>query len=152
MPISIRLLLIAIVMPLLASGCAFLSPDFMEPEVEVTSITLQNANGLSLGFDIGLRVSNPNRDALNIDGLTYTLYLAGKKVVTGVGSELPSIPAYGVGEYKLKAVLSLFTGLGLLNDLTNENSDSIEYELITKFDLGQYYPEITTKEKGVFNF
>ncbi|MFT5974994.1 MAG: LEA14-like dessication related protein [Gammaproteobacteria bacterium] len=86
LPASIRLLLMAIFMPVLITGCA----------------------SLSLGFHIGLRVSNPNRDPLSVDGLTYTLYLAGNKVVSGIGNGLQSIPAYEEGELKLRAVLSLF--------------------------------------------
>lgn len=152
MPLSIRLLLIAIFMPLLATSCATLSPGFKEPLVEVTSIKLQNANSLSLGFDIGLRVSNPNRDALNIDGLTYTLYLAGNKVVSGVSNDTPSIPGYGEGEFKLQAALSLFGGLSLLNGLMTEYQESIEYELITKLDVGRFYPKITIKRQGLFTF
>jgi LEA14-like dessication related protein len=152
MPASIRLLLVAFFMPLLAAGCASLSPGFEEPLVEVTSIKLQNANSLSLGFEIVLRVSNPNRDALNINGMTYMLYLAGNKVISGVSNDTPSIPGYGEGEFKLQAGLSLFGGLSLLNNLMSEYQESIDYELITKLDVGRFYPKITIKRQGLFTF
>ena len=152
MPASIRLVLISILMPLLAAGCASLSPGFEEPLIEVTSIRLQNSGGLSPEFDIALRVSNPNRDALNIDGMTYTLYLAGKKVVSGVSNDTPSIPGYGEGEVKLRVGLSLFGGISFLNDLMTEHPESVDYELVTKLDVGRFYSKITIKQQGLFTF
>jgi len=152
MPAAIRLVLMSIFMPLLAAGCVSLSPGFEQPLIEVTSIRLQNSGGLSPEFDIVLRVSNPNRDNLNIDGMTYTLYLAGKKVVSGVSNDTPSIPGYGEGEVKLRAGLSLFGGISLLNDLMTENPQSIDYELVTRLDVGRFYSKITIKQQGLFTF
>jgi len=152
MPASIRLVLISIFMPLLAAGCASLSPGFEQPLVEVTSIRLQNSGGLSPEFDIILRVTNPNRDALDIGGMTYTLYLAGKKVVSGVSNDTPSIPGYGEREVKLRAGLSLFGGISLLNELMTEHPQSIDYELVTRLDVGRFYPKVTIKQQGLFSF
>ena len=152
MPASFRLILISILLPLLSIGCATLSPNFEKPAVEVASIQLLNSGGLSPEFDIVLRVVNPNRDALNINGLTYTLYLGGRKVVSGVSIDTPSIPAYGEGQMKLRARLSLFTGLSLLNNLMTEYAEGIDYELVTKLDVGSFIPTITVREEGVFTF
>ena len=152
MPGAIRITFISLLVALLLTACANLTPGFEEPLLEVTSIRLKNTGGLAPEFDIALRVSNPNRDALNIDGMTYTLYLAGNKVVSGVTNDLPSVPGYGASEVKLRATLSLFGSMSLLNDLMNQNQGSIDYELVTKLDVGRFYPKITVKREGLFNF
>jgi len=152
MPTPIRIVFIALFVPVLLAACANLAPGFEEPLIEVTSIRLNNTDSLAPEFDIGLRVSNPNRDTLNIDGMTYTLYLAGNKLVSGVANDLPSIPGYGAGDVKLRATLSLFGGLSLLNDLMNQYQESIDYELVTRLDVGRFYPKITVKQQGLFNF
>ena len=137
---------------LLISACANLTPGFEEPSVEVTSIRLQNTGALTPAFDIALRMTNPNRDALRIDGLTYTLYLAGNKLVSGVTADIARIPGYGETTVNLRATLSLLGGLGLLNRLMNEYQQSIDYELVTGIDVGRFYPKITIRQQGVLNF
>ena len=152
MPLALRVLSIIFFVPLLLAGCANLSPGFEDPSVEVISIKLRNTNSLSPGFDIALRVTNPNRDALSVDGMTYTLFLAQKKIVSGVANDLPRIPAYGEVVFKLQASLDLFGSLSLLNDLMNQYQESVDYELVAKLDLGRLYPTITIKQQGLFRF
>lgn len=152
MLIKVRILFLSLLLATLLAGCANLTPGFEEPSVEVTSIRLNDSGGLAPEFDIALRLTNPNRDALNIDGMTYTLYLADNKVVSGVSNDLPTVPAYGAAEVRLRATLSLFGSLNLLNDLMSQYQNSIDYELVTKLDVGRFYPKITVKQQGLFNF
>lgn len=151
MSAQMRLLIINFLLLGLLSACATLSPSFEEPSLKVNSIRLINSNGLASNFEILLRVTNPNRDDLSLDGMTYTLNLAGNEIVSGAASELPTIPAYGEAEVKITATMSLFAGLNLLNDLANKKQQSIDYELITRLDVGKFYPMITIKKKGDFN-
>lgn len=148
----IRLLTVSFLLLLLPGGCATLSPSFEEPTLQVNSIRLQNSNSLAPEFEISLRVTNPNRDALSIDGMTYTLNLAGNKVVSGAANDLPTIPGYGEAEVKIMATLSLLGGFKLLNDLMNEYQESVGYEIIVKLDVGKFYPRITIQREGVFTF
>lgn len=152
MSVAVRVLSIVIFVPLFLAGCANLTPGFEDPSVEVISIKLRNSNSLSPEFDIALRITNPNRDALSIDGMTYTLFLAQKKIVSGVASNLPRIPAYGEAVVNLQASLSLFGSLSLLNDLANEYRESVDYELVAKLDLGRFYPTMTITREGLFRF
>ena len=149
---KVRLIFTLLLASLVLTACANLTPGFEEPLIEVTSIRLNNSGGLAPEFDIALRVSNPNRDALNIDGMTYTLYLAGNKVVSGLANDLPSVPGYGAATVKLRATLDLFGSLNLLNNLMNQYQQSIDYELVTKLDVGRFYPTITVKQQGIFTF
>ena len=148
---QMRLLIINFLFLGLLGACATLSPSFEEPSLQVNSIRLINSSGLASDFEISLRVTNPNRDDLSIDGMTYTLSLAGNEIVSGAANNLPTIPAYGEAEVKIMATLSLLGGLKLLNDLANKNQQSIDYELITRLDVGKFYPMITIKKKGDFN-
>ena len=147
-----RNILIMVLLPVILTACANLTPGFEEPSVEVRSIQLRQSNNLAPEFDIALRITNPNRNALSIDGMTYTLFLAGNKVVSGVANDLPGLPGYGEVAVTIQASLDLFGSLNLLNNLMNQYQDSIDYELVTKLDVGRFYPKITVKQKGLFNF
>lgn len=148
----IRLLTVSLLLLMLPAGCATLSPGFEEPSLQVNSIRLKNSHSLAPEFEISLRVTNPNRDDLSIDGMTYTLNLAGNQVVSGAANDLPTIPGYGEAEVKIMATLSLLGGFKLLNDLMNEYQESVGYEIIVKLDVGKFYPRITIQREGVFTF
>jgi len=148
----IRLLTVSFLSLVLLVGCATLSPGFEEPTLQVNSIRLKNSNSLAPEFEISLRVTNPNRDDLSIDGMTYTLNLAGNKVVSGAANDLPTIPAYGEADVKIMATLSLLGGFKLLNDLMNQYQESVGYEIIVRLDVGKFYPRITIQREGVFTF
>jgi LEA14-like dessication related protein len=152
MSAAVRLLISGFSLLMVLTGCAVLSPGFEEPSLQVNSIKLKNSNSLASQFEIALRVTNPNRDDLSIDGMTYTLSLAGNEIVSGAANDLPTIPAYGEAEVKIMATLNFLGGLKLLNDLANNNQNSVAYELIARLDVGKFYPMITIKKDGVFDF
>jgi len=137
---------------LLFAGCASLSPDFEEPSLQINSVRLVNFDGITPQFEIDLHIVNPNRDALDLKGLSYTLHVAGKQLVSGATSNLPVIAAYGEADFKIDASVSLLDGLQLLSKLTNEYQENLTYEFNAKLDLGSFYPTIPIKREGVLNF
>jgi len=137
---------------LLFAGCASLSPDFEEPSLQINSVRLINFDGISPQFEIDLHIVNPNRDALDLKGLSYTLHLAGKQVVSGATSNLPVVAAYGEADFKIDASVSLLDGLQLLSKLINEYQENITYEFNAKLDPGGFYPTIPITREGVLNF
>ena len=84
-------------------GCASLQPNFETPGVTVTSFRILPSSGLAPEFEIGLRVTNPNAQALNLRGVAYTASLDGRELIEGVANDLPTIEAYGTGDVTLTA-------------------------------------------------
>ncbi|MGB5328646.1 MAG: LEA type 2 family protein [Gammaproteobacteria bacterium] len=150
MMLTSRLIMACVI--LLFAGCASLSPDFEEPSLQINSVRLTNFDGITPQFEIDLHIVNPNRDALDLKGLSYTLHLAGKQVVSGATSNLPVVAAYGEADFKIDASVSLLDGLQLLSKLINEYQENITYEFIAKLDLGSFYPTIPITREGVLNF
>jgi LEA14-like dessication related protein len=145
-----RLIMVCAV--LLFAGCASLSPDFEEPSLQINSVRLINFDGITPQFEIDLHIVNPNRDALDLKGLSYTLDLAGNQVVSGATSNLPVVAAYGEADFKIDASVSLLDGLQLMSKLMNEYQENITYEFNAKLDLGSFYPTIPITREGVLNF
>jgi LEA14-like dessication related protein len=133
-------------------GCATLSSDFEEPSLQINSIRLVNSNTITPRFEIDLHIVNPNRTALELKGLSYTLHVAGHKLVSGASSELPKIAAYGEADALIEANLDLFGGLQLLGQLMNEYQDNLSYEFNAKLDVGSFYPTIPINREGVIDF
>lgn len=129
-------------------GCATLRPDFEEPTVTVSSLRALPNEGLAPQIEIGLHIVNPNRVALNLQGIAYSLKLEGYKILTGVANDLPTIDAYGEGDVTLIATTDLLSSIRLITNLMNAQRGAIDYELEAKLDLGGFTPPIRVGEKG----
>lgn len=136
---------------LLLAACVSLPSNFKEPSVSLVSITPQITNLFAPEFDVVLHVTNPNRKALDIAGLSYTIYLQGNKMIDGVANELPVIAAYGEADISLHARADLMGGISLLGDLLNQPSNQVEFELNAEIDLGTLYPMVRVQRSGVIS-
>jgi hypothetical protein len=129
-------------------GCAGLEPGFETPTVGVNSFRLLPSEGVVPRFEIGLHIVNPNRTALNLEGIVYSVTLNGHKILMGASSELPVIGAYSEGEVTLTATANLLSGISLLSSLMQQGQDTFTYELDARLDIGSLRPRIHVQEKG----
>lgn len=139
---------VLISLALLIYGCAGLQADFKEPTVNVTSFRVLPSEGMAPRFEIGLHVINPNRMALDLAGLSYTVSLEGHQILSGVANDLPAIDAYGEGDVTLLATADLFNSISLFADLVRQPRDNFSYELEAILDLGGIYPNVNVDKKG----
>ncbi len=141
-------ILVACCLAIVLPGCSVLRPDFEQPTVTISSFRPVFGNSALPSFEIGLRVVNTGAAPLKLRGVSYTVNLAGRKLVTGAGKDLPVIEGYSEGTFTLTASASLLEGLRLFNDLINESADDIPYEVETKLDVGTFMPPIRVRESG----
>jgi LEA14-like dessication related protein len=144
--------LVIICFTVLLSACATMRSDFETPTVQVVSVALLPPENLSPRFAVTLRVMNPNNADLPLRGAAYTISIEGQEVITGVANDLPRIPGYGEENVTLNATLNWLEGLQLLQDLSQEPRDSINYELRAKLDIGALMPAIRITDTGVLSF
>ncbi|MGK0298589.1 MAG: LEA14-like dessication related protein [Gammaproteobacteria bacterium] len=147
----IRILAIIFLITFIIVGCAGMPSDFEEPALSVTNIALRNSTGLTPEFDIVLNITNPNREPLDIDGMSYEIYLEGNKVVSGVSNNFPLIEPYSEVDVNVKAKLNLLESINLLRDLTKGSQNNIGYKLIAKLDIGRSYPRIHIQKTGIIS-
>lgn len=150
MPRRVRTLIILAAV-LMVTGCATLNPDFETPTVTVSAIRALPSEGIAPRFEIGLHIINPNRTALTLQGIAYSLKLDGHKLLTGVANDLPIIEGYAEGDVILIASTSLLSSIRFLADLMNTQPDAIAYDLEAKLDVGGFRPNIHVSEKGEIN-
>ncbi|MBU2677373.1 MAG: LEA type 2 family protein [Gammaproteobacteria bacterium] len=135
----------------LLSACAGLRSDYDAPTVTVKSFRALPSQGAMPGFEIVLNVLNPNRDPLELIGVSYTIRLNGRDLVKGVGNELPVIEGYGSGDLTLSASASMYSGIRFFGDLMKSQSDSIRYEVEAKLDTGTFRRAIRVRDSGEFS-
>ena len=143
-------LLPAALLALLLAGCVSLPEDFRQPGVSVISLRPRVLNSMTPEFDILLQVTNPNRKALDIAGLTYSVYIADSKLVDGVASELPRIEAYGEADVMLHARADLLGSLDVLSRLMDNPGAPVDYRFDAEIDIGALYPTVKVERSGQF--
>ncbi|WNZ54362.1 LEA type 2 family protein [Microbulbifer sp. MKSA007] len=135
---------------LFMGGCAALSPNFQQPEVEIIGLEpLPPAVGSDLRFRIHLRIFNPNNQELPLSGIYYKLSLAGHKVMTGTSNNLLPIAPYGQDDISVDATASWMGSLFAAAELANRGQQSVPYELQAKIGLSRsIVPSITVQRSG----
>ncbi len=146
--IRLSRLLLLFTMAAMLGGCAGMRPGYETPTVTVNSFRTMPSEGALPTFEIGLRVINPNREALELQGVAYTISLEGHELIKGVGNELPIIDGYGEGDLTLTATANLFAGIRLITDLMRNNRDTFTYEFEAKLDIGTFRPAIRVTDSG----
>ncbi|HSO19596.1 MAG TPA: LEA type 2 family protein [Desulfosarcina sp.] len=141
----------AAALALMVAGCATLHPDDATPTVNVSAIRVLPAQGLAPRFEIDLHIVNPNRGALELRGIAYTLKLEGYKILTGVANDLPVIQGYTEGEVTLTAAVSVLSSIRFLTDLMNSSKDALAYDLEARLDPGGWRRFIYVSEKGTID-
>lgn len=147
----VRFFSIFLVCIFFVTACVTTPADFEEPSVSVTSFLPKPSASLTPQFVIVLHITNPNREPLELEGMSYTIHLDGNKVMSGVSNELPTIEPYGEADVILNANADLLGGIQLLNGLMTERKEHIEYEFIAKLDVGLFMPRIEISKTGIFN-
>lgn len=143
--LSVLLLMISLI------ACAGLTPNYEKPQVSITSFTLaQDTTGLGLRFDIGLHIVNPNRTALPLIGMSYSVEVEGNRILSGAEPNLPRIEGYSSADIIIQATPDLFGSARLLNQLLTGQQDQLNYLFKAKLDVGTLMPYITIEEKGSF--
>ena len=70
-----RLTLAIATLAILMAGCAGLRPGWETPTVTVKSFRAIPSQGMLPEFEIDLHIVNPNREALKLAGVSYTVSL-----------------------------------------------------------------------------
>ena len=144
-PMSVLLLLF------LLAGCASLMPSYEKPQINITSFTLAPASASPAPrFNIGIQVINPNRAALPLKGMIYSVEVEGARLLSGATSDLPRVPGYGTADFMIEASPDLLGSARLLGDLLSRQRDSLGYIFKARLDVGGMMPFINIEESGRF--
>ena len=133
---------------LMLSNCASITPDLDPPKVTLESFRALPSQGNAPRFEIKLRVVNPNKQTLDIAGISYSVELLDKELISGVTNDIPIIEGYSEEVVTLEAGLQLFQLMRLLTSLGSSASDSLEYRFSAKIDFNGFVPTQRIEETG----
>ncbi|MFN2165208.1 MAG: LEA type 2 family protein [Anaerolineae bacterium] len=118
------------------------------PTVSVEKVNALPSRDAGPRFEITLRVTNPNKQPLDIAGISYSIDILDRELVTGVTNEVPRIEAYSEQTVTLEAGVNLFQVLRLLADLGRHEGDQLDYRFAAKIDFDGFVPTQRVEETG----
>ncbi len=130
------------------AGCATVLPDLDPPKVSIENIRSLPATDSGPRFEISLRIVNPNQMSLDIAGISYSMDLLGKEVISGVTNEVPVIEGYTEEVVTLEAGINLFEVLRLIGSLGRSQADELDYRFEAKIDFNGLVPTQRVEETG----
>lgn len=113
---------------LLLAGCTALQPKQEAPRISLVGIEVIEVRLLEQRFGLTLRVQNPNRQALNIDGISFAVEINGKDFAQGVSASKVQVPGFGEALLAVEASSTLFDIIDQLRDLEQRNAP-IDYRI-----------------------
>jgi len=108
---------------------------FETPSLELTSVTPMPTDDLAQRFELGFLLSNPNSEPFTVRGMSYSVYLEGHKLLSGVTNAIPEVGPYEEERFTIVASTSLLGSIRLFEDLFSQPRDQFEYRLEAKLEL-----------------
>ena len=129
-------------------GCATLTADLDPPKISLESLKALPSEGSVPRFEIKLRVINPNKQTLDIAGVSYSVELLDREVMTGVTNNVQPIEGYGEGIVTLEAGIQLLELLRLMASLGQASNEPLVYKFTAKVDFHGLMPTQRLEESG----
>jgi len=133
------------------ASCSTLRPGYETPTVALSSFRSVPGENSVPAFEIGLRIINPNRETLNIEGMVYTVSLQGHEIIKGVGKDFAPIEGYSEGLVMVTAAPNFLAGIRLIGDMMQSRDPILNYDFQARLDLGGLWPALNVNESGQLN-
>lgn len=141
-----------ILIMLLLTSCASMTPDYEELDLELTNLKLLPIQGLEQRFRLSFRLTNPNNIEFPVEGISFKLNLRGIKVATGVSDETFVLQPLSESTFDVDVSASLFGSGRLLLDIVQSKTQEINYDINAKiFTSKGLWGSIPVTRSGVFS-
>lgn len=120
---------LALVLALAAAGCAGLYRYADPPRVALAGIRLLDLTLFEQRYLLALRIQNPNRFELPIEGMSYTLDVNGSEFAHGVNNRKTTIPAFGEQLLEVSVVTDLLGTVKQLQRWEGQRPQKLDYRL-----------------------
>lgn len=128
------------------TSCAQLIPT-KPPEVALIGLKRLEPNGFEQRFLISLRLTNPNKQSLPVQSLSYRLNINGQPLVNGSSGALPTLAGHSDTQVDLEARINLISAIGQLAAILQQPDAPLQYQLEADIQL-RNLPDIQVKKSG----
>ncbi|HVN43962.1 MAG TPA: LEA type 2 family protein [Steroidobacteraceae bacterium] len=145
--LELRIAVACVAVLALVGACAT-GPKLEPPRVSIASLKLENAELWSQRFKVRLHLHNPNDRDLPVQGLEYTIEIAGQEFANGSCADSFVIPAHGDAEFDTNVTTNL--AAAVLKLVTHVPTTLVPYRLVGKLTLGEGLGRLAFEEHASF--
>jgi LEA14-like dessication related protein len=127
------LLFLTLLTAALLNSCSTINT--IPPEVNLMALEVQDVTLSHVNLLADLRIFNPNKDPVTIQGVDYTLHLEGVKVFTGRSSFTQSIEPQEYGRVSLRLSSAYWNIIELLNRLPDR--EEVSFSMAGSIKVGE---------------
>lgn len=127
-PVPMRTLLLPLAGCLALAACVGIPRDLQTPEVSFVSLRAAEVSVFEQKLEVRLKVHNPNRIELPVNGLDIDIELAGEPFAQGTSAREFVIPAEGEAEFDMNVTANAASALLRIAG-TDLKSGEIDYRL-----------------------
>jgi len=135
---------------LLLSGCATMT-DYETPRVSVVNIHPIDFQLLEQQFAVTLRIQNPNKSALDIDGMSYELEINGIEMAHGVHSEDISVAGFSEQVIEVRMVGTTFALIRQFQYMQKQQGKPVSYKLSGRISTLGGFNRVPFEYKGAID-
>jgi LEA14-like dessication related protein len=131
----------------LLGACAS-GPKVEPPKVSIAGVQVIRSQVWAQHLKVRLHVHNPNDRDLPVQGLEYTIEIAGQEVASGSSAESFTVPPHGDAELDTEVTANL--AAAVLKLLTHVPTTLVPYRMSGKVSLGEGLGRIPFEEHASF--
>lgn len=132
-------------------ACASLQPQYDPPKISLESFRTITGRGVAPRFEMKLRVLNPNKESLDIAGISYDIAVQGIDLISGVTNDVPVIDGYSEQIITLDAGLNTLQLIYFFASLGGgeRSLENLKYRFSAKIDFNGISPTQRIEKSGV---
>jgi len=133
---------------LLLTGCAGLATREEPPRVNLVNLRIIDIQLFEQRYGLTLRIQNPDRNPLQIEGLSFKVELNGNAFAHGVSNQKVEVPAFGEAVMDLEMVSTLFNVVTQLRHLERQQGEPLSYRISGRLSLADSLLSIPFEQQG----
>jgi LEA14-like dessication related protein len=133
---------------LLLAGCAGLGHKPETPRINLVGLKILDIQLFEQRFGLTLRIQNPNRAELTIEGISFEVEINDHEFAHGVDNQGVTVPAYGESVMEVEVVSTLFSLIDQLRDLNRRSGKPLDYLIRGRISLAGSPISIPFEETG----
>ena len=139
---------IPLILSLLMVGCTGLEQRQEPPRVNLVNLRILDVQLFEQRYGLTLRIINPDRTELTIEGISFEVELNGKAFAYGVSGERVTIPAFAEETMEVELVGTLFNMVDQLRELERRSGKPLEYRIFGKISISGELFSIPFEQQG----
>lgn len=135
----------------LLGACTAIVPHFEHPQLSVAAVEVRDASLAEQHLKVRMHVQNPNDRELPIEGIRYSMQLAGEDFGQGATAEAFTVPAHGEADFDMLVTTNLTAAFLRLLPRLKDRNHPIEYRVTGEVKTAlRFLRVIPFDERGSF--